>query len=95
MMKHTSICLDEEKIAKIATTGKPMNAVINEAIDNYFSGVISVGEDRIKEEIKSLLFSGEMQAFFKNEVRDALLMAMSSYMKKVDRDEIKSALKAE
>ena len=71
-MKHTSICLAEEMHAKILRTGKPTNAVINEALEAYFSDVIT-NKDRVQEEIKKCLQADDMQAFFKEEVREAIM----------------------
>lgn len=70
-MKHTSICLNEELHAKILSTGKPINAIIKEALENYFSGV-QIGKDKVKEEYREYLKSEEMAAFFKSEIKEAI-----------------------
>lgn len=41
-MKHTSICLTNEMKAKVAATGRPMNTIVREALESYFSSGLPV-----------------------------------------------------
>ena len=90
-MKHTSICLAEEMHSKILSTGRPTNTVINEALESYFSGV-KVNKDQFQEEIKKYLNSDNMQAFFRNEVKMALIPAISEYMPEYRKRELAKRL---
>lgn len=97
--KYTTVCLTEEKKAKILATGKSVNGFINEAIDNSLAGIISVSKDQFQEELKkclsSELSSEEMRAYFKSEVRDVLLLVLGGYMKNVDKTDILKKAKAD
>ena len=93
--KYTSICLTEEKKAKILATGKSVNGFINEAIDKSLAGIIPISKDQFQEELKKFLFSDEMQVYFKSEVRDALLPALGFYLPKNEQKEIQKKVKTE
>ena len=55
--KYTSICLTEEKKAKILATGKSVNGFINEAVDKCLAGIIPISEDQFQEELDKCLSS--------------------------------------
>ena len=62
--KYTSICLTEEKKAKILATGKSVNGFINEAVDKCLAGIIPISEDQFQEELDKCLSSGKDASVF-------------------------------
>ena len=91
-MKHTSVCLSDEMHATILRTGKPVNSVINAALENYFSG-IAIDDNKLKEQIKDYLNSPTMRDFLRGEFRDAMLPVLSEYMPKSVQKDLANAIK--
>lgn len=92
--KYTSICLTEEKKAKILATGKSVNGFINEAIDKSLAGIIPISKDQFQEELDKYLSSEKMQAYFDSKVQEQLLKALGLYLTRADRKEIEKKAKA-
>ncbi len=73
-MKHTSICLTNEMKAKVAATGRPMNTIVREALESYFSSGLPVepADRKTQENFKRLLASNETRQYFGNCIREEL-----------------------
>jgi hypothetical protein len=93
MNKHTSVYLKEDLKDKIKNTGKPLNAVVTDALEAYFSGS-SVNDDRIQEGIKNYLESEKMQAFLRSEINLALAKILVEKIPKYMREDLKTASKS-
>lgn len=78
MKKHTSIYLSEENVERIKKTGNPMNAVIEEALNTYFSG--NVNKSQIQKEVIAYLNSPEMQKYYLAEMYKLLVPLLESVM---------------
>jgi RNase adaptor protein for sRNA GlmZ degradation len=86
MKKHTSVYLSEDLQAKIEKTGKPLNAVVTEALNSYFSG--SANKDLVQEEVKKYLQSEEMQKFYLREMYKLLVPLLESIIPSTARKDI-------
>lgn len=90
---HTSIALRKDLHDRIKSTKRPLNSIVTEALEFYLSG--GVDKDKLKEAIQEQFNSKEMQAFFKIEMYNLLMPAISAYMPKVQKDEIRKKLEKE
>lgn len=91
-MKHTSVCLSNEMHKTILNTGKPINSVINAALENYFSG-IAIDDNKLKEQIKEYLNSPTMRDFFRGEFKEAMIPVLAEYLPKGLQKDLANAIK--